>query len=567
MFYFQNLTALNDYCEQTKTTAAESVGGEWPEIGFRLPPADQNPVPAGKELVLSDAWVLLTDHIPEDAEDMSIQFLNHLAAVYALIPKPETKYTDWRDIAAKGLHDLTHNKGCWLHHNGKSYLNAYVSDYKTPPESMVQLAVLLPLLEYARWTGEKSATAEQLASGLPDFYDEKLHTMSRWLPGLRDRLDGAEEQKRAEVMDSWYLYHCLMNLARLARKGNKTAGKLVLESADFALNVAHTFDYQWPVFYKLSTLEIIKEETEPGKGGEKDVPGLYLHFMLEMWQLTGEKRYLNESVKAAKQLAGLGPDLFYQANNTAFSAGALLRLYKETRDEQHLRLSYSCLAGIFKNIQLWECRYGHSKHFPDFFRIFPLDNAPYTAAYEEFEVYTAICDYLKEAEGISILPGLNLLLPELVKYAVHRLPYYYPPMLPKEVLAGEVKSGEVNRDLWIPLEDLYDGWDQNGQVGQEVYGAGLAFGIVPRQYYRIKDTGITVFTDYPVVSFRKFKNTLTIKLKGVKNSNCFLKIIAENGGDMWVTAVSGGKKTVVEPLRKNSREYRINGGETIRIEW
>jgi hypothetical protein len=39
LLYFQNLTALNEYCEVTKTTLADSVGGEWPELGFSLPPS------------------------------------------------------------------------------------------------------------------------------------------------------------------------------------------------------------------------------------------------------------------------------------------------------------------------------------------------------------------------------------------------------------------------------------------------------------------------------------------------------------------------------------------------
>jgi hypothetical protein len=567
VFYFQNLSSLNDYCDETITTVAESVGGEWPEIGFRLPPTEKNPVPAGKELTLSDAWVVLDSSIPKDEFEISQQFFGYLAEIYLLFKKPKVNYTDWIEIAEKGLHDLTHNKGCWLHNNGKSYLNAYVSDYKTPPESMVQLAVLMPLLEYEEWLGEKVEITKELISGLPDFYDNELCTMDRWLPGLTDNLDKSEEQKKEDIMDSWYLYHSLMNLARLARKGNKEAEKLVLDSVDFAVNVAHTFGYQWPVFYKMSTLEVVKAETEPGKGGEKDVPGLYIQFMLEMWQLTGEKRYLNESVKAAKQLIGLGFDLFYQANNTAFSAGALLRLYKETKDEQYLALSYCCLAGIFKNVQLWECGYGNSKHLTHFFRIFPLNNAPYTAAYEEFEVYTAILDYLKEAEGLTILPALDLLLPELVKYAVHRLSDYYPPMLPGELFAEEVKMGEVNPNLWIPLEDLYDGWDKNGQVGQEVYGTGLAFGIVPRQYYKVSGTGITVFIDYPVTSFRKYKNTLTIKVKGVKEMTCHMKIILSEDLDIRVSEISDKKITEIEPFLKTGRVFRITGNSVIRLEW
>src|SRR5690606_20724142 len=107
------------------------------------------------------------------------------------------------------------------------------------------------------------------------------------------------------------------------------------------------FDYQWPVFYKMTTLEVLKAETEPGEGGEHDVPGSYAHLMLMVWQITKDERYLKEAVTAASKLEGLGFELFYQANNTAFSAEALLKLYKETNDELFLNLSYVCIASIF----------------------------------------------------------------------------------------------------------------------------------------------------------------------------------------------------------------------------
>ncbi len=159
--------------------------------------------------------------------------------------------------------------------------------------------------------------------------------------------------------------------------------------------------------------EILKKETAEGKGGEKDVPGAYAHLMIQVWQLTGDKKYFDEALKAAKKLDGLGFDIFYQANNTAFSAGALLRLYKETKDKLYLNLSYMCIAAILKNVQLWECNYGNAKYFPTFFAVYPLKDAPYTAAYEEQEVFAGIHTFLNEADGLEeILPSVRLLLAE-----------------------------------------------------------------------------------------------------------------------------------------------------------
>jgi hypothetical protein len=52
--------------------------------------------------------------------------------------------------------------------------------------------------------------------------------------------------------------------------------------------------------------------------------------------------------------------------------------------------------------------------------------------------------------------------------------YFYPDALPPEALARKPKNGRIDRQLSVPLEDLYGDGQPAGQVGQEVYGAGAA---------------------------------------------------------------------------------------------
>lgn len=276
---------------------------------------------------------------------MARQFTRLLAHVYLLLSKPPTTYHDYPSIAEKVLAGLDDHKGCWSHHHGFDYLNAYVCDYQTPPEIMVQLAVLLPTLEYADWAGRRPALAAKLEAGLATFYDANLGTVRRWLPAATDQLDGSEEHKKELVMDSWYLHHPLLNLSRMALRGDETAKKLFLQSLDYAIKVGRHFKYQWPIFYKMDTLEVVKAEAAPGDGGEKDVPGIYAHVMLQAWELTGKRTYFEEAERAVKTMASEGFDLFYQANNTAFSAGAMLRMWKETGHEKYLDMSYLLMGG------------------------------------------------------------------------------------------------------------------------------------------------------------------------------------------------------------------------------
>ena len=567
VLYFQNLSALNDYATQTHTSLGNTVGGTWPEMGFALPVSLDKPVEQGKELIISDAIVILSDTTPAKEKDMTVQFLDLLAKAYLLLPKPATQYHDWIKVLDTGLKDLIENPGCWSQLDGHQYFNAYVSDYDTPPEIMVQLAVLLPLLDYADWSGKTPDVMQKIKDGLPSFYNEKLKTIMRWHPAAADKLEGEEEQKKPMVMDSWYLHHPLLNLSRLALKGDKVAAELFTGSLDYAIKVARHFKYEWPVFYHMEKLEVIKAETQPGKGGEKDVPGLFTHVMLQAYELTGKKKYLAEAEKAAVKLKGLGFDVFYQANNTAFSAGALLRLYKITKKDVYKELSYLCLAGIFKNVKLWDCNYGYGKNFPSFFALFPLNDAPYTAAYEEQEVFCALHDYLRHAEGLDILPAVTLLIAEYIRYLVSRAMFYYPPMLPKEMLKDKPKIGEVDPNLWIALEDLHDGWEQSGEVGQEVYGAGNAFGIIPRHYLQVPGEDFMIYTDYPASGFKAKKSKpLTFKILGDRRLTC--KIIAVKMKNKLPDFKVKAKKEIKgKKLKGGHMEYTVCGNTDIKISW
>lgn len=514
--------------------------------------------------MLSDAYIAFGAEAPKNEAAMSKQYLDLLAAVYLQLPVQPTHYQPWPETVGKGLHDLIHNPACWSQVAGHSYLNAYACDYATPPEIMVQLAVLMPLQDYIDWGAHELEVMKKIMEGLPAFYNKELGTIMRWHPAVADKMEGEEEQKKPMVMDSWYLHHPLLNLSRLALKGNKVAKKLFLDSLDFAIKVAHHFNYQWPVFYRMDTLEVIKAETKPGAGGEKDVPGLYAHIMLQAWELTRDGKYLTEAKKSAKKLVGLGFNLFYQANNTSFGAGAMLRLYKETNEQIYLDLSYLCLANIFKNVHLWDCNYGYGKHFPSFFALFPLNDAPYTAVYEEQEVFCALHDLLLLADGIPILPSVSLLIAEYLRHLVNRAIYYYPPMLAKEVLADKPKIGEVDPNLWIALEDMQDGWEQCGQVGQEVYGAGNAFGIVPRHYFKIPGHDFMIYCEYPLAHFRVRKNKAFFNILGDARLNCKLMVVKQ---EEKLPSVK------IEPTTKNKvtkgghLEYELSGNQAVRLSW
>ena len=572
VLYFQNLTSLNEYAKQTETSLASTVGGEWPELGFALPATTEKTIEADRDLVISDAYIIFSPEVPEDDLVMSKQFLDLLAQVYLALPRNETAYIHWPDIAEKSLRDLSNSEKCWSEVRGNRYLNAYVGDYDTPPESMVQLTVLLPLMEYAEWGGKDIPIIKELQEGLPRFYDKEAGVLGRWLPSAADKLEGDEPQKEPRVMDSWYLYHPLLNLSRLALNGDKDAEKVFLDSMEYSIEVAHKFDYHWPVFYNLDTMEVIKAETKEGAGGETDVPGIYAHVMLQAYELTKEERYLEEAKKAARSLRGLGFNMFYQANEVLFASKAMLRLWKVTGDDLYRDLSYLCMANVFNNMWLWECNYGYAEFYKTFFALFPLKDAPYSAVYEELEGFAGFHVYL-ENHGADLPESLKILAAEFIRNMTYKASFYYPPNLPEEALTEEPKTGELDPKLWIPLEDIYDGWKKAGQVGQEVYGAGMPFGLVTRQYWRVPGEKFMVYVDYPIASFSTVhEGQAMFRVLGDHRLSCRLRIMPTGRAALPDFEVTTEREEEAEALQgrktpEGHMEYDLFGDRTVIIQW
>jgi len=130
----------------------------------------------------------------------------------------------------------------------------------------------------------------------------------------------------------------------------------------------------------------------------------------------------------------------------------------------------------------------------------PLQDAPYLALYEELEVLAAFHEYLELADD-GILPAVRVLLPEYCKYVIDRAWYHYPSELPEDMLAEKTQSGHLNRRLSIPLEDMYEGWQKPGEVGQQVYGAAAPFIVWTRHYHAIPDEDFLLHCDYPISGF------------------------------------------------------------------
>jgi hypothetical protein len=543
VLYFQNLTALNGYFHATGTTPKDAVGGKWPELGYLMPtPGDDGSgaLEAGVEVTLSDAILVFRPQAPSAEQGAARQFLQMLAAAYRMLDVPRTTYHDWIERSERTLRDLDEAPAATIRHYGHRYIHPYTaSEY---PDSMVQMSVTAAIHDWGKWRGEPHPLEAEFMAGMRNFFDPELKTLRRYLPNVGD-------DKDADAVDSWYLYHPLLNLANLALDGDEGARRLFMESIDFGIKAAHHFNYEWPIQYNVTDFSLITE-TAPADGkGQTDVGGIYAWVMLQAYELTGEDRFLKEARAALDAAMGLRFNLNYQANLTAWGAAGCMRLWRITNEEVYREESYVYLASFFHNTQIWKSEIGHAQHYSNFLAVTCLQDAPYMAMYECFESFAAFERYLDES-GPDLDPAARLLVSEFCKYVLDRAWFYYPDALPKDAISEKQResNGYVDRELSFPLEDLYPDGQPAGQVGQEIYGAGAAFILATRAVHELEGAPFRVFCNQFVRSFeRTGDKSLTITLNGGDGCSAQMSLLRKEGGKVPAAKITTAGGDVPRP--------------------
>ena len=282
--------------------------------------------------------------------------------------------------------------------------------------------------------------------------------------------------------------------------GNETARQLALDSADAWIDYAHAVDYDFRLFYNFPDPDA-PDKAWKGTGREPDCAGGYTYYILLLHELTGEALYLDEAKAAIKHLHGHGFALAYETHITAQAAAAAARLWQLTGDATYLELSYGPIANLVRLSWLYEVDYGPAAGARTFFGLMPTQRAAVITPKEQCEAWIYLTEYLRRAHG-QIAPSVEKLVAEFCKHTLLTLPYAFSPLLPEGVATQHPAAYETvsrNRlDLYIPLEDLRNGWSQWGIIGQEVYGAGMAPTLAALAYVEVAP-GVVVYSGPPVV--------------------------------------------------------------------
>ena len=116
--YLQDLTRLGDYCEAAHASAGDTVGGEWPELGFALP-SGEGVIREGAPVIISAWHLALADEVPDEPVAVADQYLQLFAQLYFHIERPTPDHVDWKQRADASRDDLERSDSCWLTVDGQ----------------------------------------------------------------------------------------------------------------------------------------------------------------------------------------------------------------------------------------------------------------------------------------------------------------------------------------------------------------------------------------------------------------------------------------------------------------
>ncbi|MFW9894159.1 MAG: hypothetical protein ACFFFO_18285, partial [Candidatus Thorarchaeota archaeon] len=519
LFYWVDLTALNPFMEAAHYTPSATPRRMGQRLGHNFSQTDLLNQPQSVVTALYDSFLYLVPGQPTDEDAMFTRYLHNLGDIYDLMAVPDDHLFGWfltyayldgvPDDPFYGAQELTirdlADERNWVTLNGKRYLRAYVADTRQSAEAITQLDVYTALTRYRARFGEAPGYYTELRATIPDFFNPDFGPAGMFQNSGPLALTGPQERG-----DTWYELGHALKVAELAlwNPDDDELRDLALRSGDTWIDFAQSVAYRFPRFYTFGTWQ--------GTGREPDAGGGFAYFMLLLHEFTGEDRYLNQARNALYALNGFGFRFSYEAHMTALTAASAARMYELEPDPLYLLVINRAVANLMRLSWIWECDYGWMKANLEkipldakwgafiprtFFGLNPTQQSAVITAKEQYETWVYLIETLQRLHGV-LDPTVEKLIAEFVKHTLLTVPQSLPPFLPDgaatEHPAAYESVSENDLSLFIPLEDLRDGWDVSGAIGQEVYGAGMAPTMAALALVEITP-GIVVYSGYPLV--------------------------------------------------------------------
>jgi hypothetical protein len=535
VFYWTDLTALNPFMQAAHFTPSATPRRQGQRFGHQFSSADLKNQPQSIVAPLYDSYLYLIPGDPLNEDDMFARYLHNLSDIYDLMAVPEDHLFGWllpygipegALKPAPAIQDLTlrdlKSEENWVSLDGKRYLRAYVSDTRQSAEAITQLDVYSALTRYKMRFGDVPDYYQDLRATIPDFFNPDFGPSGMFQNSGPISLTGPQGRG-----DTWYELGHALKVAELALWDPEDGElrNLALRSGETWIEIAHAVDYRFPRFYAFDTWEGLEREPDAGGG--------YAYFMLLLHDLTGEELYIDEARTALKALEGYGFLFSYETHMTALTAAAAARMYQIENDPLYLDVINLAVANLMRLSWIWECDYGWMgpSNFDEiprdvmwaagaggrtFFGLNPTQRSAVITPKEQYEAWIYLIETLQRLHGV-LDPSVEKLVTEFVKHTLLTIPGSLPPFIPDgaatEHPAAYETVSENDLTLYIPLEDLRDGWDLSGVIGQELYGAGMAPAMASQAVVDLAP-GIIIYSGYPLVQI----DGLTITFAGVSGT-------------------------------------------------
>ena len=342
-------------------------------------------------------------------------------------------------------------------------IKAYVGDQRSSiqeSEFITQANVLLGLA-YARSKGVFAQEAEALMRailGNTSYFD--VYWDGRW--GLY-----SNNWRFAGRLDSWYQVtnpSMLVAAYELAPDVVWLNLRKLESHARWLIGLARRVNYDFPVFaWPDYRVERVGEEADAALG--------YAYFMVKMYNLTGDRTFLEETERAVERYISANYGKVWESHLTAMGVAACAHLYRLTGDPKYL--------GYLRQLVYLALRWMHfirgdivEEDVP--FCLVSAMPLPHGNAYAAAFEYGLFKLFLEEAaRALEGTAGDEVVKP------LHRFysacgavvaKYSLPRFLGIE--RRSVPGGVIDARYWVPVEDLWPFTSRKPALPQELYGFG-----------------------------------------------------------------------------------------------
>jgi hypothetical protein len=391
------------------------------------------------------------------------------ALIQAINPLLDTQPTlvpdapSWDTMAQGTLKDL-HEDACWIDIQGKTGLRAYVrgsSEVKRDEaqsfELMTQADVLLPLLNWRKKTGSKSADGviEKLLDAVRAY---KIIEPHRFLP------NHYPYKNTDTFMDTWYFYeNALIKLPQIAALTDDVDLKQTFFTAlEGGRELAQKTRYLLPLFADASDWEPRNSALNVG------VSGMYAAGCVLAYQMTGDAAHLDEAKSALGTIHQLPPHMLtHEPQQLSFAAAAAFFLHSHMAPKQAVS-NWLLMGRDFVNLSLRMGYWGKDPAVP-FYDPRGMFQACASLCYPAYKENVEVIWAWSELIGT---PGHDVLpVPLMAAFAnLQRCHNYafFDPFLPESMRRGPCP--------YVPYEDLATAeFTHTATLGKELYGAGEVF--------------------------------------------------------------------------------------------